>query len=254
MNKKGFANIILVLVTVVLVGAAGYFLFMGQPTSSIPTSEQTTPTQVMPAPVTNQAPPPSPSKVDTSSWRTYQLAHPVFPNWKIKFPQTFRCPESHVYPCSKTSVLVAGVRIDENGKVILSENSGSASLTLCTEDFMNDVAIRATYCVVIETSDKWSSSDDFFSYIKSQMTNPENVAKQQKQNISILKVNDPIMINGSTVVKVEIKAESTSVDRYFVEKDLQNFLRISVVKHKLLESQQRATEIDAIIKSFEFVK
>ena len=233
MNQKGFVNILVIILVIVLAGVAGYFFLTRQDMGQ---------------------------DIDTSSWRTYQLAHPLFPHWEIKFPQTFRCPESNAYPCSRTPVPVAGTRIDEESKVILSENGkGATSLTLCSEDFFNDVTPPATYCVSVETSKKWSSSSDFFSYIKSQIENPENVAKGQKQGISILKVNDPIVVNGNTVVKIETRkaeagTEETIIDRYFIERDSEYFLRISVVKHKLSEAQQRATEIDAIISSFRFVK
>lgn len=188
------------------------------------------------------------SLIDISTWRTYQLAHPFFAHWEIKFPQTFHCPEGFEYPCSK------GPRIDENGKVILSENNGPASLTLCTEDFANDVTPPAIYCVSVEDSKEWSSSLDFFSYIKLRFADPEDIAKAQRQNVTTLKINEPIVINGSTVVKVETKAENTYIDRYFIEKDSQNFLRISIAKHKLSESQKRASEIDSIISSFRFLK
>ena len=44
---------------VVLIGVASYFVFMRKPTSTIPTTQQTIPTQVTPPPAINQAPSPS---------------------------------------------------------------------------------------------------------------------------------------------------------------------------------------------------
>jgi len=70
MNQKGFANIVLVLVVVVLVGVAGYFVFsrMSAPSPTPQTSVNTMPTQPTNAvtqptsPTTNKKPTPSASK------------------------------------------------------------------------------------------------------------------------------------------------------------------------------------------------
>ena len=60
MNKKGFANIILVVVIVILVGAVGYFAFVKKsgPVAQQPTP---TPTQVTSTPKSNPTPTPTPT-------------------------------------------------------------------------------------------------------------------------------------------------------------------------------------------------
>jgi len=62
MNQKGFANIVLVILVVVLAGAVGYFAFVHKSTPITPiapTSGQATSTPIVTSPpVTNQTPPP----------------------------------------------------------------------------------------------------------------------------------------------------------------------------------------------------
>lgn len=68
MNQKGFANIILVVVIVILVGAVGYFAFVKK---SEPIAQQPTPTPTQTTTSTKtSAPTPSP-KDETASWKAY---------------------------------------------------------------------------------------------------------------------------------------------------------------------------------------
>ncbi|MBI2034050.1 MAG: hypothetical protein HYT13_03065 [Candidatus Liptonbacteria bacterium] len=82
MNQKGFANIILVLVIIVLVGTIGYFALIKGPT---PTVQQTsTPTKV---PVTQQPTPvtPTPSN-ETTNWKIYRNEEYSF---EMKYPSNW---------------------------------------------------------------------------------------------------------------------------------------------------------------------
>ncbi len=80
MNQKGFANIILVIVIVVLVGAVGYFAFVKK---SEPTAQQPTPAPTQ----TNTAVSPTPTpKDETVGWKTYTNAQHGF---EFKYPATF---------------------------------------------------------------------------------------------------------------------------------------------------------------------
>ena len=75
-NQKGFANIILVVVIVILVGAVGYFAFVKK---SEPIAQQPTPT-----------PTPTPtSKDETVSWKVYE---------NIKFNYSFKYPANLLGP------------------------------------------------------------------------------------------------------------------------------------------------------------
>lgn len=86
MNQKGFANIILVVVVVVLVGAVGYFAFVkkSEPTAQQPTPTPTqinTPISPAPTPTTQQTPP----KADeTQGWLVFTNKKY---NYSFKHPQ-----------------------------------------------------------------------------------------------------------------------------------------------------------------------
>ncbi|MEK7547191.1 MAG: hypothetical protein AAB536_03385 [Patescibacteria group bacterium] len=67
MNQKGFANIALVVLVVVLVGVAGYFVLVKK---QEPVAQQTTPPPVTMQPPTLQQPSPTPVN-ETASWKTY---------------------------------------------------------------------------------------------------------------------------------------------------------------------------------------
>ena len=85
MNQKGFANIILIIVIVILVGAVGYFAFVkkSEPVAQQPTPIQTTnPTKTPVSPTTTV-------KDETADWTTYrndqygiEFRHPV--DWKSR--------------------------------------------------------------------------------------------------------------------------------------------------------------------------
>ena len=69
MNQKGFANIILVVVIVILVGAVGYFALVKK---SEPIAQQPTPTSTQT--ITPTKPPVSPTPTtpsETANWKTY---------------------------------------------------------------------------------------------------------------------------------------------------------------------------------------
>ena len=69
MNQRGFANIILVVVIVILVGTVGYFAFVkkSEPVAQEPTP---TPTQVTNTSKSNPTPTPTPAD-PTANWKTY---------------------------------------------------------------------------------------------------------------------------------------------------------------------------------------
>ena len=67
-NQKGFANIILVIVIVVLVGAVGYFSFVKK---SEPIAQQPTPTPTQTNTPTKNPTPTQTPKDEIASWKTY---------------------------------------------------------------------------------------------------------------------------------------------------------------------------------------
>jgi len=83
MNQKGFANIALIVVIVILVGAVGYFAFVNK---SEPITGQPTPTPTQ----TNTAVSPTPTpQGETANWKTYRdttygfgIKYPS--NWNLK--------------------------------------------------------------------------------------------------------------------------------------------------------------------------
>ena len=81
MNQKGFANIVLVIVIVVLVGAVGYFAFVKkmEPVTQQPTSPATTQTS------TPQQPSPTPIN-ETANWKTYKNDTYSF---EVKYPPDY---------------------------------------------------------------------------------------------------------------------------------------------------------------------
>lgn len=82
-NQKGFANIILIAVIVILVGAVGYFAFVKKPKpvaqQPIPTSTQTN---------TSVSPTPTPTS-KTIDLKTYTNSNPTF---SFKYPSSWNQP------------------------------------------------------------------------------------------------------------------------------------------------------------------
>ncbi|MDP3792162.1 MAG: PsbP-related protein [bacterium] len=81
MNQKGFANIILIVVIVVLVGAVGYFAFVKK---SEPIAQQATPTPTQTK--TPVSPTPTPTS-ETTNLKTYTDSKYSF---EIKYPQNWK--------------------------------------------------------------------------------------------------------------------------------------------------------------------
>lgn len=79
-NQKGFANIILVVVIVVLVGAVGYFAFVKK---SEPVAQQTTPPPANTQTPTQQQPSPTPVVNETANWKIY--TSDTY-NFEVKYP------------------------------------------------------------------------------------------------------------------------------------------------------------------------
>lgn len=81
-NQKGFANIILIAVIVVLVGAVGYFAFVKK---SEPVAERSMPTSITtPIQTTTPAPAPAPAPDKTANWKVYSNTRYGF---QISYPQ-----------------------------------------------------------------------------------------------------------------------------------------------------------------------
>ena len=91
MNQKGFANIILVVVIVMLVGAVGYFAFVKK---SEPVAQQPTPTPTQVTNTPKSSPTPTTTPADpTANWKTYtNTQHGIefkYPNnWEIDAADT----------------------------------------------------------------------------------------------------------------------------------------------------------------------
>jgi hypothetical protein len=81
MNQKGFTNIILVVVIVILIGVVGYFAFVKK---SEPVAQQSTPTptQATNAPKSNPTPTPTPAD-PTANWKVYSNTRYAY---TIKYP------------------------------------------------------------------------------------------------------------------------------------------------------------------------
>lgn len=94
-TKKGFVNIILVVLVVILAGAAGYFAFVKKQTSPTKTKQQklnTQPTtqQMIPAPTSSIL-----SSSETAGWDTY--ANERY-NFSISYPQNWQKTEEKFTP------------------------------------------------------------------------------------------------------------------------------------------------------------
>ena len=92
MNQRGFANIILVVVIVILIGAVGYFALVKK---SEPVAQQS-PSAVANTPPTRTTPPtPTPTPVvknETASWNSYtysSVESGILPNLTFKYPSLF---------------------------------------------------------------------------------------------------------------------------------------------------------------------
>jgi flagellar basal body-associated protein FliL len=108
-NQKGFANIILVIVIVVLVGTIGYFAFVKK---SEPVAQQPTPT---PATTQTKTPAPTPtSKDETSSWKTYTNTEYGF---ELKYPATLDSIVVNVTSGSNFYKRYVSVDIDTPAKI-----------------------------------------------------------------------------------------------------------------------------------------
>jgi len=83
MNQKGFANIILVVVIVIFVGAVGYFAFVKK---SGPVAQQPTPTQKVQTPTPTITPTPTPTATNpTANWKTYRVSG--YNGYEFNYPQ-----------------------------------------------------------------------------------------------------------------------------------------------------------------------
>jgi len=81
MNQKGFANIILVVVIVILVGAVGYFAFVKK---SEPIAQQPTPTPTQTTTLTKTPISPTPTPDKTTNLKTY--TNNLY-GYQIKYPK-----------------------------------------------------------------------------------------------------------------------------------------------------------------------
>ena len=79
MNQKGFANIALIVLVVILAGVAGYFALVKK---SEPVAQQTTPPPTTTQTPTPQQPSPTPIN-ETASWKTYKNDTYSF---EVKYP------------------------------------------------------------------------------------------------------------------------------------------------------------------------
>ncbi len=88
-NQKGFENIILIAVIVILVGAVGYFAFVKK---SEPVAQQTTPPPTNTQSPVPQQPSPTPVVVnETANWKTYKSDTY---NFEVKYPSDWTSKES----------------------------------------------------------------------------------------------------------------------------------------------------------------
>jgi hypothetical protein len=97
MNQKGFANIILVVVIVVLVGAVGYFALIRKPSPIAQQSPTPTPTSTQ---TKTPAPTPTP-KDETANWKTYTNSRV---DYSFKYPTanlTLALDETIKYPSTR---------------------------------------------------------------------------------------------------------------------------------------------------------
>lgn len=124
MNQKDFANIILIAVIVVLLGAVGYFMFV----------KKTTPIAQQPTPATTQTKTPAPTpnpKDETASWKTY--SNNVY-RFGLKYPNTWSF-QNNTSSVDKQEILSVGFFGEKqsasiqvytakpNGKVLLASDA-----------------------------------------------------------------------------------------------------------------------------------
>ena len=125
MNQKGFANIILVVVVVILVGVVGYFVFVkkSEPITQQPTSTPTSNTQT-PTPVNKTL---SESEIIArlkTDWQSVQVLipfRPVYHNQAENAAKIWRTP-SAVQFIGKNNVLV---RFEDDNNVHVAVFNGS---------------------------------------------------------------------------------------------------------------------------------
>ena len=115
MNQKGFANIALVVVIVILVGVVGYFAFVKK---SEPIAQQTTPT-----PTQTTTPTKTPDK--TANWKTYGNSGL---NFSINYPDGFQLKEDNA-----TSKLFSGA--DGHFWVFIENNTKNLDAAGLKDDY-----------------------------------------------------------------------------------------------------------------------
>ncbi|OGZ44481.1 MAG: hypothetical protein A2719_05125 [Candidatus Ryanbacteria bacterium RIFCSPHIGHO2_01_FULL_45_22] len=92
MNKKGLANMVLILIIFVLAGAVGYFILTGKQEST--TKQTTTPPPAATQTPTPQAPTPT-STNETTSWKIYINSNY---HYSVKYPLDWRVFSSAIAP------------------------------------------------------------------------------------------------------------------------------------------------------------
>jgi len=123
MNNKGFANIVLIVLVVVLAGVAGYFALTRE---QKPTAQQTTPSPLTtPTPISQQ-PSPTPTN-EMASWKTYRN---TFSRIELKYPQSWKLTETEEFK-DKVSMGMSLFSLESatgDCRIILSEAGGGGNL------------------------------------------------------------------------------------------------------------------------------
>ena len=122
-NQKGFANIALIILAVIIVGAAGYFVLTNKVSAPATPQDQ----EVIPTLTVAQPPPTPTSRIDTSTWKTYR-------NEKLGYQIQF--PNDSVLAIEDANLGAAGHQIVKDfpsNASFVSIKNGSVFLSICED-------------------------------------------------------------------------------------------------------------------------
>lgn len=138
MNQKGFANIVLIVLVIVVAGVVGYFALHKSPTAVTPSTytQQTTTTNPTPPAsssiIKNVSPQPQ-SLTETTTWKTYRSDKYRF---EFKYPPLWKEESGHNNP-TNDPVVVNFQDIEFQGDVAIVHASVSVQTEERSLDFIN---------------------------------------------------------------------------------------------------------------------
>src|SRR3989344_6848742 len=136
-NQKGFTNIILVIVVIVLIGIAGYFIFVKK---SEPIAQQPTPID------------------ETASWKTYTNSEQGF---EFKYPAICKTSSNDMVGGVQLSVDINSANDNCNFSVVYYDNLDAISIGVdvprkSVYDFAKDPSLSSTQKIIFHGNDALS--------------------------------------------------------------------------------------------------